>query len=227
MRRLWPNPVDGMTVEQAVDHDRRSHGPGRPWLMVCMVASLDGSTVVDGRSGALSHPVDAAHMGALRARADVVLVGAGTVRAERYGPPRRSGQRIVVVSRRGDVDLTTPLFASGAGVLALPHDAPPVPVASIRAGHGHVDLAGVLAQLDADVVQAEGGPSLNAALAQADLIDELNITVAPWMAGGDGPRLVDGAPPLGHRLRLSQVAEHEDFVFMRWLRKRAPEPTAT
>lgn len=221
MRRLLPEPHDDVTVEQVAHDVRRSRHADRPWLMLCMVASLDGSTVVDGRSGALSHPVDAALLAALRGRADAIVVGAGTVRAEGYGPPRRAGQRIVVVSRRGDLDLDMPLFRSGAGLLALPEDAPEVSVPTVRAGIGTVDLAGVLAQLDAEVVQAEGGPALNAALAHADLIDELNVTVAPLLSGGEGPRLVAGAPPLARRLRLTQLAEHEDFVFMRWLRDRS------
>lgn len=218
---MWPNPVEHLEVDEAVHHEHRVPHTARPWVMVCMVASLDGSTVVNGRSGALSHPVDAAVMAALRRRADTIVVGAGTVRAEGYGPPRTPGQKIVVVSRRGDIDLNSALFASGAGVLALPLDAPPVPVPSVRAGLGTVDLAGVLAQLDARVVQAEGGPALNAALASADLIDELNVTVAPLLTGGDGPRLITGATPLNHRLRLAQLAEHDDFLFMRWLRHRA------
>lgn len=221
MRRLWPDPVEDLSVDEAVDHERRSDQTGRPWVMVCMVTSLDGSTVVDGRSGGLSHPVDAALLGALRSRADAILVGAGTVRAEGYGPPRRVGQRIVVVSRTASIDLTTPLFTSGAGVLALPEDAPEVAVANLRAGRGSVDLAGILSQLDAQVVQVEGGASLNAALSAHDLIDELNVTVAPFVSGGDGPRLTRGAPPLSHRLRLAQLAEHEDFVFTRWLRHRS------
>lgn len=221
MRRLWPDPVENLNVDEAVDHERRPHGPGRPWVMVCMVMSLDGSTVVDGRSGGLSHPVDAALLGALRSRADTILVGAGTVRAEGYGPPRQAGQRIVVVSRTASLDMTTPLFTSGAGVLALPEDAPHVAVANLRAGWGSVDLAGILSQVDADVVQVEGGASLNAALAEHDLIDELNVTVAPFLSGGDGSRLTSGAPPLAHRLRLAQLAEHDDFVFTRWLRQRS------
>jgi 5-amino-6-(5-phosphoribosylamino)uracil reductase len=196
--------------------------------MLCMVMSLDGSTVVNGRSGDLSHPVDAALLSALRRQADVILVGAGTVRAEGYGPPRRPGQRIVVVSRTGDVDHSAPLFTSGAGMLALPEDAPSVPVPSVRAGTGTVDLAGIVAQLDAEVIQAEGGASLNAALAEVDLLDELNVTLAPWVAGGDGPRLTSGAPALMHRLRLAQLAEHEDYVFMRWLRdQRSPSSNAS
>ena len=220
MRRVWPEPVDDLSVEEAVAHRRSPHPSGRPWVMLCMVMSLDGSTVVDGRSGGLSHPVDAAMLSALRAQADVILVGAGTVSAEGYGPPKRKHQKLVVVSRRGDVDLTAPLFTSGAGVLALPEDAPDVPVPHLRAGRGTVDVAGILQQLDARVVQAEGGAALNAALAAADVLDELNVTVAPFVSGGDGQRLTAGAPPLAHRLRLAQLAEHDDFLFMRWLRHR-------
>ena len=66
---------------------------GRPWVLVNMVASIDGATAVDGRSGGLGGPGDKAVFHALRAVADVILVGAGTVRAEHYGPaaPRRRG----------------------------------------------------------------------------------------------------------------------------------------
>jgi riboflavin biosynthesis pyrimidine reductase len=80
-----------------------------------MVASLDGSTVVDGRSGALSSAADSEVLHTLRDLADMILVGAGTVRAEGYGPPKRTGQRVGVVTRTGRVDVTTPLFTSAPG----------------------------------------------------------------------------------------------------------------
>ncbi len=188
--------------------------------MLCMVSSLDGATVVDGRSGGLSHPVDSEMLSALRARADMIVVGAGTVRAEGYGPPRRAGQRIAVVSRTGNVDTSTSLFTSGAGVLVLPEDAPGVDVETIRAGTGGaVDLHELVKQLDVDVVQIEGGASLNAAFAQADLLDELNITISPLLTGDASPRLLAGAPPLRHQLELAHLAEHESFLFSRWLRR--------
>ena len=198
--------------------------------MVCMVASLDGATVVDGRSGGLSHPVDFEMLLALRARADVIVVGAGTVRAEGYGPPRRPGQRIAVVSRTGKVDTSTELFRSGAGFLILPHDAPTVDVPALRVGaEGRVDLERALTLLEADVVQVEGGASLNAAFAEKDLIDELNVTISPLVAGGASPRMVSGAPPLAHRVDLAHGAEHDHFLFTRWLRTRSrssPTPEA-
>ena len=102
----------------------------------------------------------------------MVIVGATTVRTEGYGPPRTPGLRIAVVSRTGDFDFGQPLWTSGRAVLVLPERAPEVPVPSVRAGVDDVDLAAALAQLDANTVQAEGGATLNGALAAADLIDE-------------------------------------------------------
>ena len=135
-------------------------------------------------------------------------------------PPHAKGLRIGVVSRTGDLDLTTPLFRSGRGFLIVPEDAPPSTVETVRAGTGTVDLAAALAQLDADVVQAEGGPSLNGALADADLIDELNLTISPQLAGGDGQRVTSGADPESRPLRLAHVLEADGFLFTRWLRAR-------
>jgi riboflavin biosynthesis pyrimidine reductase len=185
-----------------------------------MVASLDGSTVVDQRSAALSNPVDAEVLHTLRDLADLIIVGASTVRIEGYLPPRKAGQRVGVVSRRGDVDTTTSLFTSGAGFLILPDDAPQVDVPSVRAGTGELDIPRVLAQLDVEYVQAEGGATLNAALADADVIDELDLTISPQISGGDGPRLTVGAPALHRPMVLAHVAEDQGFLFTRWVRDR-------
>ena len=192
MRRLFDHPTDHVTVREAYGVDR-PRPAGRPWLGVCMVSSIDGSTVVDSNSRSLSSPTDQEVLLTLRDLADVLIVGAATVRIEGYGPPRKRGQRVGVVSRRGDVDASTPLFTSGAGFLILPEDAPPTTVESVRAGTGEVDFAGALAQLDANFVQAEGGALLNGALSAADVIDELNLTISPQLAGGDGPRVTSGS----------------------------------
>ncbi|MGZ4700928.1 MAG: dihydrofolate reductase family protein, partial [Ilumatobacteraceae bacterium] len=154
----------------------------------------------------------------LRGLADVLIVGAATVRIEGYGPPRKPGQRVGVVSRKGDVDSTSALFTSGAGFLILPDDAPPTSVDSVRAGRGEVDLAAALSQLDADFVQAEGGALLNGALAAADLIDELNLTLSPMLAGGTGPRVTSGQTHLARRMRLVHVLEDDGYLFTRYLR---------
>ncbi len=185
-----------------------------------MVSSLDGSTVVAENSRALSNPTDQELLLTLRSLVDVVLVGAGTVRAEGYGPPRTPNLRVAVVSRSGDFDFGAPLWASGRALLILPEDAPEVPVESVRAGVGEVDLAAAVALLDADVVQAEGGATLNGLLAAADLIDELNLTLSPQMTGGDGARVTKGAPSLAHRMELVHILEDDDFLFTRYVRAR-------
>ena len=219
MRRLFPHPASDLTVRECYDV-ARPRPSDRPWVAMCMVAGLDGSTVVDRTSRGLSNPTDQQVLLTLRTFAQVILVGASTVRAEGYGPPRLEGQHIGVVSRRGDLDLDTPLFASGKGFLVLPIDAPPVPVPSVRAGLGSVDIAAVLAQLDVDVVQAEGGSMLNGLLAATDCIDELNLTISPQINGGEGPRLTSGAPPLSHRMELAHVLEDDGFLFTRYVRAR-------
>jgi 5-amino-6-(5-phosphoribosylamino)uracil reductase len=217
VRRLFPEPAPAVTAREAYGVDR-PRPANRPWIGVCMVASLDGSTVVDGKSSGLSSVADAEVLHTLRDMADMIVVGAGTVRAEGYGPPKRSGQRIGVVTRTGRVDVTTPLFTTGAGFLILPEDAPQVPVDTVRAGHTTLDLCAAFAQLDVDFVQAEGGAHLNAALAEVDMIDELNLTISPVLSGGDGPRLMNGAMPLVHRMRLAHLLEDDHFLFTRYLR---------
>jgi len=185
---------------------------------MCMVASLDGSTVVDGRSTALSSPADRDVLLGLRAVADVVLVGAETVRREGYGPPSKAGLRVGVVSRTGRVDTSAPLFTSGAGFLVLPEDAPPVDAPSVRAGRGGVDLTLALSMIDGTFVQLEGGARLNAAMLDADVVDEVNLTVTPAAVGGTGPRLADGAPNMDRRFTLAQVCEDDGFLFLRYRR---------
>jgi len=219
VRRLLPHPDDDVTVVEAYGVDR-PRPPGRPWVGLCMVASLDGSTVVDQRSTGLSSDADREVLHTLRGLADLIVVGAGTVRAEGYGPPEKPGQRVGVVSRTGSVDAGAELFTSGAGFLILPEDAPPSPIESVRAGRGGVDLVAALAQLDVDFVQAEGGAELNAALAEADVIDELNLTISPQMCGGDGPRVTRGAAPVVRRMRLAHLLEDRHFLFTRYLRAR-------
>jgi riboflavin biosynthesis pyrimidine reductase len=219
MRRLFDQPIGKITVREAYDVER-PRSAERPWLGVCMVASIDGSTVVDNNSRGLSSAADQEVLRTLRDLADVLIVGASTVRIEGYRQPRKPGQRVGVVSRRGDVDPTSALFTSGAGFLILPDDAPATSIDSVRAGIGEVDLAGAFAKLQADFVQAEGGATLNGALAAADLIDELNLTISPQLAGGDGPRVTGGAAQLAHRMHLAHVLEEDGFLFTRYLRAR-------
>ncbi len=224
--RIHPEPASQVTIRESYDV-ARPLPDRRPWIELCMVASLDGSTVVDGRSGGLSNPHDSEVFLTLRDLADVVLVGAGTARAEGYGPPRKAGQRVGVVSNSGRFDATSPLFTSGAGFLIVPESAPETTIDTVRAGATSVDLGLAASMLSGVVagaafVHAEGGPQLNGALATADLIDELNLTLSPHLAGGAGPRLTVGGADLSSAFELAHVVVDEDsYVFSRWVRRRA------
>ncbi|HZB41799.1 MAG TPA: dihydrofolate reductase family protein [Ilumatobacter sp.] len=231
LRRLYPEPAVATTPCDAYDAPRppRSGDAGpRPWVSLCMIASLDGAVVVDGRSGPLGNTTDREVLLSLRELADVVLVGAGTARGEGYGPPRNRGLRVGVVTNSGAVDLSSGLFSSGAGFLIAPEavDLDTGSVDVLRAGNHRVDLALALARLGSvvqgvRVVQAEGGPTLNAGLLEADAVDELNLTISPRMAGGDSPRVVRGAPAVDARFRLAHLLADEDgFLFGRWVRAR-------
>ena len=220
MRRLLPTPLDDVTPLEAYADPSRRRYDGRPWLGLCMIASVDGATVVGGSSGGLGNPTDSQVLAALRQHADVVLVGAATVRAEGYGPPKKPGLRIGVVTSRGDgLDYGSPLFTSGAGFVVTTEDAPDLPVETVRAGRGRVDLVAACRRLDGDFIQAEGGASLNGALYDAGLIDEVNLTISPNLAGGGSPRAVNGAGERLTGMRLAHLFEEDGYLYTRWLRR--------
>ncbi|MEY2968555.1 MAG: hypothetical protein RIQ64_1182 [Actinomycetota bacterium] len=203
------------TVGRDVTHDEAygvarpspadSRGP-RPWVGMCMVASIDGSTVVGGNSRPLSGPADQGVLLALRRIADNIVVGAETARVDGYGKPSKDGQRVAVVSRSGRVDTSTTLFTSGAGYLVTPD------------ATGNVDFFAVVSAAGGRFLQLEGGARLNAAMIDADLVDEINLTVSPNVAGGDAPRLTNGANEMMRRYRLQHVIEDDGFLFLRYVR---------
>ena len=229
VRLVLPEATPDVPIETLYGLPRHRH-PDRPWVGLCMIASLDGSTAVDGSSGALGNPTDSAVLGALRRAADVIIVGATTVRKESYGPPKKAGQRIGVVTSSGDIDPGTDLFTSGSGFLILPEDGPPTPVGpagtldAVRAGTGRVDLVLALQRLDQlmeppTFVQAEGGPHLNGALLDAGCVDELDLTISPFLVGGDGARAVAGALPGLAAFTLAHLGnDGTSFLYGRWTR---------
>lgn len=231
MRLLHPSDRADVTVEAAYATTLGSR-TSRPWVALSMIASLDGSTVVEGRSGPLGNATDGAVLARLRALADVVIVGAHTVADESYGPPRKAGQRIGVITASGRVDLRRPLFECGAGFVVTNDETAATIAASttdvdvVGAGSVGIDLERAVAAVDdlcgrPDVVLAEGGPTLNGALLDADLIDELDVTTSSLAVGGTGPRLAVDAVDVRRRFRLAQLAIDEDsFLFARWRRDR-------
>ena len=222
---------------------RRVPRQHRPWVMTNLVASVDGATAISGASGGLSGPADREIFHQLRGVADAILVGAGTARADRYGPMRphegvqearaARGQLpvapIVIVSRSLGFDWSEPLFADAQipTVVAAPTDAPERQLAAARragrvicAGVGSVALTPLLRQLADDGHQSvvcEGGPKLVADLAAHDLIDELFVTISPCIGAGDAQRMLAG-PELvpARRLALVALLEADGAVFLRY-----------
>jgi riboflavin biosynthesis pyrimidine reductase len=246
VRRIWPDPTEVDDVAAAVAAEARPAPPGRPWLAVNMVAGVDGATAVGGVSGPLGGAGDKAMFSALRAVADVVLAGAGTVRAEGYGPPRTPparrterrarGQaevpRIAVVTRSLQLDLGGPLFTEAelapivltcAASDARLRDATAEVAEVVVAGDDAVEPARALAalgDLGAEVVLAEGGPHLNGELVAAGLVDEWCLTVAPLLAGGASDRAAVGPErTVPQQMRLDRVLEHDGELLARYLRR--------
>jgi len=219
---------------------------GRPWVLANMVCGLDGSTAIGGRVGELSGPTDRQLFVDLRSVADVVLVGAETVRREGYGPvvlseARRQARctagkppvpRLAVVSRSLDLDPDSRPFQpapGGAPPLIVTCEASP-PAARGRLGSvTDVVVAGsdrvepelalrALAGAGHEVVLCEGGPSLLGELLAHGVVDELCLTLAPLVGGDPLPVAVMPAGAGTHRLRLAHVLEAEGSLFLRYER---------
>jgi riboflavin biosynthesis pyrimidine reductase len=248
-RRLPDEGSDGeaITADQAL-RDWRVEGEQRLHVALNMIVSVDGRIAVNGRSGALGGPADRSLFHALRARADAVMAGAGTMRIERYGPiirdeavrERRVAEGLspqpvaVAVTRRLGLDASLPLLADpDSHVIVITPAAgelPPCPatVDYIRSATLSDGLAQLHARHNVRLLLCEGGPSLSATLAAEDLIDELFVSISPMLVGDtpDGRAMLTGAAPATPLpLRLAMLLEHDSHLFARYSR-RPPEPSA-
>jgi riboflavin biosynthesis pyrimidine reductase len=213
-------------------------------VRVNMIFSADGAAAFGGRAGPLSNSTDQELLRMLRGFADVVLVGAGTARAENYGPVRLTpAQR----ARRHDEGRATPppvAVISRTGELPArlfgDPDQPPILVTCARAparrdpgddhrrrvlvaGDESVDVPGVVALLrEAGMhrILCEGGPTLLDALVEADAVAEICVTLAPKLAASQpvGHRLHPSRLPAPHAMRLEHALVHDDYVFMKYRR---------
>jgi riboflavin-specific deaminase-like protein len=224
--RLLPpgEPVTADELVDAIDLPALGRSPTRrPYVVLNMVATVDGRATIAGRSGALSNHADRELFHALRGVVDGVLVGAGTIRTERYGPlirdhavRRRRVERglseaplACIVSSLLELPTDTPLLADTTSrvVIVTPSAASLTGVCAhvdyVRAAdRGTLDLARAPAELrerhGVDTLLCEGGPHLNAELLAAGLVDELFLSLSPKLAGdeeatGEALRIVAGA----------------------------------
>ncbi len=218
MRQLWPaggaEPLTDGELRAAYAHEPRDE----PWLRVNFVTSADGAVTVEEHSAGLSSGADKRVFGLLRTLCDVLLVGAGTLRQESYGPVRLDQRRrdwrraaglaetptLALVSSRLDLDPSHPALADApVRPIVFTHGGSPLDrrdalsaVADvIVVGGAEVDLVAArkaLVERGMTQILSEGGPHLFGSLLAADAVDELCLTVAPLLAGPGAGRIVAG-----------------------------------
>jgi riboflavin biosynthesis pyrimidine reductase len=212
LERIWPDRAP-VTADDLVGETAAPEG--RPWVSGIMVSSLDGRATLEGTSRKLGGPHDLQMLLALRRRADALIVGPDTVRAEGYGPLPCPA---VLVSRSFDLPWEAGLFAApGQRVLVYTHAGAEAPeVAADVEVVEELALPAVLADLRARGVErllCEGGPTLNRSLLDAGLLDELFLTLSP-VVSGEGPPIVADGPSAP--LTLRSVATADGDLYLRY-----------
>ncbi|MGV9627865.1 pyrimidine reductase family protein [Streptomyces sp. NPDC003487] len=233
----------------AYAYPERPAGQPQPWLRANMVSSLDGAAQHEGRSQPISNATDMRIFGTLRALADVVIVGAETVRQEGYRPARAraeftalreaAGQgpvpAIAVVTAGLDLDFSLPLFTSPlvptivlTGAASSPERRAAAEKAGARvliAGDGvgvdPVRVVQVLADLGHTRLLTEGGPRLLGQMVAAEVLDELCLTISPMLTAGDAQRIAGGpSVTVPHRFALVSLLEEDGFLYSRYCRSQ-------
>jgi riboflavin biosynthesis pyrimidine reductase len=244
--RVWPAPAgtaldDDRLVECYAIADR-----SKPSARCNFVSSIDGAATADGLSGGLSGKADKRVFDILRRLCDVVLVGAGTLRAEGYGAMRLDEPSVQWRRVKGLAD--QPVFAIVSGRLALDAASPVFTEAPVRAmvvtigasphdkrealsrvadvivcGEEKLDARGMLAELakrGLRQVLCEGGPTLFGALLEADCVDELCLTVSPSIEAGDARRIAAGELEQSRRMALRHVLVSDSTLMLLYRRRR-------
>jgi len=242
--RVTPGPTPEAVAELASYYGNGADR-GNPMLRANMVASADGAASLDGRSGGLSGPADRMLFRVLRSLADLILVGAGTVRAERYRPVQAAeiwaGLRpagapvpaIAVVTGRLELDPASRLLTGAAPdaqtIVITTGTAPPDQRAAIakharviEAGQDRLDLGAAVKALHGlgyVSILTEGGPALLGHLAAEELIDELCLTTSPVLALGNADRVTKFRSTYTARLSLAHVLHDDGYLFSRYCRE--------
>lgn len=247
MRMLWPEPLDELTDDDLAEIYGFPAEVTGSWVQVNFVSSADGAVAVDDHSEGLSSPADKRIFLLGRELADVVLVGAGTARAEGYRGARTNDARrerrkrrglaeippIAVVTASARIDPDSPLLTDTRipPIIITTESAPAERVAGLTdagaeilvAGEQMVDLTAALAELSRrglKRVDCEGGPHLFGELIAEDLVDQLCLTVAPLLAGAGADRIAVGrATTESRRLELASILYEDGFTMLRYRRR--------
>lgn len=238
IHRVWPDAASDLDDDALVAVLRE------PVLRVNFVSSVDGAATRDGLSGGLGDAADRRYFELLRRATDVVLVGAGTVRAEGYGPLRVSDDSAAWREAHGLPP--HPVFAIVSGHLGLDSasrifaEAPVRPIVVttpdrdasafaevadvIQVGAGErIDSAACVRELHArglTRILSEGGPHLFGALLAADVVDELCVTVSPTLEAGDARRIATGALPEPRAMELARILRSDSTLLLGYRRSR-------
>ncbi|MCF7548486.1 MULTISPECIES: pyrimidine reductase family protein [Pseudonocardia] len=206
----------------------------RPWVRVNFVSSLDGAVSVDGVSSGLGSPADKAVFGVLRRLADVILVGSGTARAERYRGARTptigrdTPPPIAVVTGSASLETDLGLFTDTAvpTIVLTTAEAPADRRAALREAGGDVvelpdlrvpTLLGELDRRGLRRVLCEGGPGLHGDLVAAGAVDELCLTLSPLLAAGEAGRIARSAAGVEPEdMTLHSVLEEDSTLLLRY-----------
>jgi 5-amino-6-(5-phosphoribosylamino)uracil reductase len=251
-RRLLPEPGELTALEAADALALHERAPAdRPYVVLNMVATADGRASVEGRTAPISSAPDRELFHALRTQVDAVMVGAGTVRVERYGrlvrrPELREHRAArglapdplaVVVSASLNLPADLPLLQDPDSRVVVVTAAPgeiagaAADVSYLRPPPGEpLRLAPMLARLRHELgvrsVLCEGGPNLNASLVPEGLVDELFLTTVPVLAAGTGTLTIVGDAPLAAPVPLDLVwlLEAAGELFARYALRPAPAP---
>jgi riboflavin-specific deaminase-like protein len=241
MRRLLPDPGPTTVSEQLETYRPWEEPPEeRPLVAMNFVATVDGRATIDGRSGPIGSEADTAMLAGLRTRFDAVMVGAGTMRVERYGrlatkPETRERRQeaglaaeplMVLVSGRLDLPWDAPLFGEGGEILIFTSSEtdPPATASSVEVVRhpGAVDLTEAVRHLRRErgirALLSEGGPHLHEQMQADGLVDDLFLTIAPKLSGGEAPRIIEGPLPGVVDLRLAWLLEEDGELFARYRR---------
>jgi riboflavin biosynthesis pyrimidine reductase len=224
MRRLLPDPGPTTVSEQLETYRPWEEArEQRPLVAMNFVTTLDGRATIEGRSGPIGSDTDTAVLAGLRGRFDAVMIGAGTMRAERYGP---MDPLLVLVSGRLDLPWDAPLFTAGSEVLIFTSSEaePPETEATVEIVRhpGAVNLAEAVRYLRQErgvrALLSEGGPHLHEQLQADGLVDDLFLTIAPKLSGGEGPRILEGPLPGVIGFELAWLLEEDGELFARYRR---------
>jgi riboflavin biosynthesis pyrimidine reductase len=247
--RGWPPPAADRLDDDEIAGCYAIADRSRQSVRFNFVASIDGAATDAGRSGGLSGPADKRVFDILRRLCDVVLVGAGTLRAEGYGAMQLDPAS--ARWRRATGLAGQPVFAIVSGTLRLDPaskvftEAPVRPIVVtvgasppakkealarvadvIVCGKETLDAAvmlGELAKRGLRQVLSEGGPTLFGTLLKADCVDELCLTLSPLLEAGDASRIAAGTIPRARRMILHHVLVSGSALMLRYLRAGAQQ----